>query len=195
MRRWILENRTRYSVIGTGYLVKIYDKNHPLYIKLKSIPHVDFKEYLFNLRSFESLCLKDENGRTYKSFFEMTPSKSFNLYRPDAFSRLEIRLDGLKHKKIFFQNLVRTDYLFPPTYLLRESVLENEGLLILEDDKGRFGNTTTGRKFYDVEQLKFELMKIPETNEKFVKSIWMEEYELHFKKPDTLNFGIKAFLI
>jgi len=175
--------------------VKIYDKNHPLYIKLKSIPNVDFKEYLYNLRPLESLGLKDENGRTYKSFFEMTPSKSFNLYRPDTFSRLEIRLDGFKHKKIFFQNLVRTDYLFPPNYLLRESVLENEGMLILEDDKGRFGNTTTGRKFYDVEQLKFELMKIPETNETLVKSIWMEEYELHFKRPDTLNFGMKAFLI
>lgn len=191
-----MENRTKYSVIGTGYVVKIFNKNHPLYIKLKSIPpHVDFKEYLYNLRSFESLGFKDENGRTYASFFEMKPSKSFNLYRPDVYSRLEIKLEGFRHKKIFFQNLVRTDYLFPPTYLLRESVLENEGLLILEDDKGRFGSTTTGRIFYDVEQLNFELMTIPETNEKFVKSIWMDEYELHFKRPDTLNFGMKAFLI
>ena len=86
-------------------------------------------------------------------------------------------------------------YPLPPTFILRKSVLQNEGLLVLEYDKGKFGSTTHGRKFYSVDQLKFELITIPETNETCVKSIWMEEYEIRIKKPDTLNFGMKAFLI
>lgn len=192
-----MENKTRYSIIGTGYFVKMFDKNHPLYIKLKSIPNVDFMEYLNQFRSIESLDLKDENGKTYSSFFEIRPTHSFNLFLPDIYSRLEIRLNGLKHKKIFFQKLIEVNALFPlpPTYITRQTVLQNEGLLVLEYDKGNFGSTTHAKKFYSVEQLNFELMTIPETNEICVKSIWMEEYEIKLKKPDTLNFGMKAFLI
>lgn len=175
----------------------MFDKNHPLYIKLKSIPNVDFMEYLNLSRSIESLDLKDENGKTYTSFFEIKPTDSFNVYLPDVYSRLEIRLNGFKHKKIFFQKLIEVNSLFPlpPKYILRRTVLQNEGLLVLEYDKGKFGSTTHGRKFYSVDQLNFELITIPETNETCVKSIWMEEYEIRIKNPDTLNFGMKAFLI
>ncbi len=191
-----MDRRTTYSIFGTGYYVKMFDKSHPLYVKLKSIPNVDVNEYTSNIRSVESLGLKDENGRVYQTFFEIKPSKAFYVYNTDVYTRLEIRQEkNTKIKKVFFHNLIRNDYLFPPEYMLRENILVNEGLLVLENDKGNFGSTTHGRVFYALEQLKFEIVCIPEINKKLVGTIYMEEFEVKLKNPDVLNFGVQAFLI
>lgn len=190
-----MERKTTYSIIGTGYYVKIFDKSHPLYIKLKSIPNLDINEFMSNIRSIESLGLMDEKGHNYQTFFEIKPSKAFYIYNTDVYTRLEIKQEKFKIKKIFFHDLVRKDYLFPPEFLLSETVMKNEGLLVLENDKGKFGATTHGRPFYSLEQLCFELVSIPEINRQFVGTIYMEEYDLKLRNPDVLNFGVQAFLV
>lgn len=188
-------NKTRYSVIGSGYYIKIFDKKHPLYIKLKSIKDADIMTYLLDYNSLAELDLKDESGYTYTSFFEIKPSKMITAFSTDIFTRLEIRAEKYKPIKLFFKDLIRTDYLFPPNYIMSETVLQNEGLLVIEYDKGFFGGTKHLHQFDPADQLSFEIITIPELNTKAIKSISVNEQEIILKQPDTLNYGIYGYLI
>lgn len=187
--------KTRYSIIGSGYFVKIFDSNHPLYIKLKSIKNVDVMDYLFDYNSIKELDLKDEAGYVYTSFFEIQPSRSFTAYATDIYTRLEIRSEKYKPIKLFFKDLVRKDYLFPPNYIITETTLQNEGLLVIEYDKGFWGSTKHLHQFEKNDQLEFEIVKIPELPATAIKSIKVNGKDVLFKQPDSLNYGIFGYLI
>jgi hypothetical protein len=113
------------------------------------------------------------------------------------YTRLEIRKDGSrKISKIFFKELVRNDYLFEPEYVKNDLVLSNEGLMVLEYDKGHMGVTVHPRPFdTNINKLLFELITIPEINETCVRSIHVDSNEVVLKQPDTLNYAFKAFII
>jgi hypothetical protein len=188
-------NKTKFTIIGSGYYVKIYDQNHPLYKKLKSIKDVDPRVFLLGFRSLEALDLKDETGKVYSSLFEIKPDKTFPIYCIDAFTRLEIKRENTKATKLFFKNLFRTDYLFPPSHIKNEVILKNEGLLVLEYDKGHWGATTHHCEFPLEDEIKFEIITIQELNIKCIKTIKVNDNEIILKQPDTLNFGTTAYLI
>lgn len=195
MKGFLAMNKTRYSIIGSGYFIKIFDKNHPLYIKLKSIKCPDIMSYLQDYNSIKELDLKDEFGYTYSSFFEIKPSKMLMAYSTDIFTRLEIRTDKYKPIKLFFKDLIRTDYLFPPNYIINESTLENAGLLVIEYDKGFFGSTKHLHQFEREDQLSFDIISIPQLGATAIKSIKVNGDEVILKQPDTLNYFINGYLI
>lgn len=194
-------NRTRFTIIGKGFFVSIFDKTHPLYIKLKSLQesdeHFNLRNYINDFRHFQTLDLKDEAGNPYSTFYEVKPSKIFPVYSlNDGITRLEIKRETyVKPAKKFFWELLEVWDLFPSPFDLHESTLENEGLLFLEKNSGHFGFTVHPRKFMSDDRLSFELINIPELNEKFVKTIKVNENEVILKQPETITTGNYEFLI
>lgn len=188
-------DNTRYSIIGSGYFVKYFDSNHPLYVKLKSIKNVDVMDYLLDYNSLSELNLKDDSGCVYTSFFEIKPSHMFTAYSTDIFTRLEIRTEKYKAIKLFFKDLIRKDYLFPPNYIITETTIQNPGLLIIEYDKGFWGSTKHLHQFEREDQLEFEVVKIPELPATAIKSIKVNGKDVLLKQPDSLNYGIYGYLI
>ncbi len=188
-------NKTRFSVIGSGYYIKIFNKDHELYQAITNLNHHDPAEFLLDTTLFQSLKLRDKFGEYYNNFYEVRPSNIFPVFCTDQYTRLEIRRDGSRRtSKIFFKDLIRTDYLFQPEYIKKDTVLFNDGLMALEYDKGHFGVTTHPREFENINQITFELITIPEINEVCIKSIKVADHEVILKQPDTLSYGFQAFL-
>lgn len=198
MRRMLMmSNNTRFSIIGSGYFIKIFNKEHPLYQALANIKHHDPVEYLLDVSLFKTLKLNDKYGAPYNNFYEVRANSTFPVYCTDMYTRLEIRKDGSrKTSKIFFKELVRNDYLFEPEYVKNDLVLSNEGLMVLEYDKGHMGVTVHPRPFdTTINKLLFELITIPEINETCIRYIHVDSNEVILKQPDTLNYAFKAFII
>ncbi len=178
MRKGVFMNRTNYSVIGSGYIIKIFDKSHPLYIKLKSVKDLNLADYLSSYNSLKDLKLEDNMGNLYNSFYEVRANKLFMAYSIDTYTRLEIKNKDSKRLKVFFKELVRTDFLFEPFYELKQTVLQNEGLLVIEYDKGYFGFTNHPTQFSIEDKLSFEVLTIPELNVKCIRTMKVNNSEI-----------------
>lgn len=187
-------NKTKFSIIGNGYFIKVFDKAHPLYIRLKADKEADIMDYIYDYNSLGKLELKDEFGNLYNSFHEIKPSKLFTAYSIDNYTRLEIKSEKYKPIKLFFKDLI-VDWLFPPNFTITNSILENEGLIVIETDKGFFGKTKHLYQFEKEDELAFDIITIPGLNVKAVKSIKVNGNQVILKQPDTLNYGIYGFMI
>lgn len=187
--------RTNFSIIGSGYFIKLFDKNHPFYIALKNREFISIEQFILDISGFKSLQLKNENGVPYNSFFEIKSTETFIGYSTDAISRIELRVEGCKRIKIMFKDIVRIDYLFPPEFIITHTILHKEGLIIIENDRGHFGRGSIPHYFSKNDKLQFELLELPTFNLTCIGAIKIAGHTIKLKGIDTLNYGIRAMFL
>jgi hypothetical protein len=189
-------SKTRFSVIGSGYFIKIFDKNHPFYLKVQGMDTASIHAIVTNFQEFAQLGLTDKTGRLYSSFHEIMADEIFPVYLMDAYTRLEIKPDTSdKRIKLMLKDIERTDYLFVPEYIQNHtSILQNKGLMVIEHDKGHFGTTVHPQGFAIGDTISFESVWILELNLKCVKTITVNWNQVLLKRPDTVHIDTQVFI-
>jgi len=190
-------NKTRFSVVGSGYFIKMFDMDHPLYLKVQGMDIYSIYEIVTNQDAFAKLNMADSTGRLYNSFHEIMATEIFPVYAEDAFTRLEIKSSNTEKRiKLMLKDIERTDYLFVPEYIQNTTtLLHNKGLLIAEFDKGHFGTTIHPVEFKIGDTINFESVWSPQLKQKCIKSITVNGNEVRLKRPDTVNMGTQVFMI
>jgi len=189
-----MRNATKFSILGSGYYVKLFDTQHPLYNCLKIFGAENMKSILYDVSAFAKLNIADEKGIKYKSFYDDVPTKSHPIYCLDYFSRLEIKRETHTINKLVFKDLLGIDSLFTPEYKTTKTELNFNGLLVLEFDKGNFGSASIKEPLQQLSQLHFNLVYIPQLQQYFVELIYFNDKIILLKKLDTLNFGNSVFV-
>jgi hypothetical protein len=189
-------NKTRFSVIGSGYFIKIFDTDHPLYLKVQKMDIPSIYEIITNHDAFAKLNLADHTGRLYNSFYEVMADEIFPVYAMDPYTRLEIKPDNSdKRIKLMLKDIERTDYLFVPEYIQNTTtLLQNKGLMVAEFDKGHFGTTTHPTEFKIGDTIHFESVWSPQLKQKCIKTITVNGNIVRLKRPDTVNLGTQVFI-
>jgi hypothetical protein len=189
-------NKTRFSVVGSGFYIKIFDKNHPLYKRVQGMDAAAIYEIVTNQDAFAKLKLSDSTGRFYNSFHEIMADELFPVYAEDTFTRLEIKpSNSEKRIKLMLKDIERTDYLFVPEYIQNKTTpLQNKGLMVAEFDKGHFGTTIHPVEFKIGDTINFESVWSSELNQKCIKTITVNGNEIRLKRPDTVNLGTQVFM-
>ena len=187
---------TRYSIIGSGYFIKLFDSNHPLYKKLKEV--ADEKTawlYLSDDERFKTLGLKDSKGELYDTFWQVRADRLFPVYAMDIFTRLEIKPKNDKAIKFMFRDIEKWNTLLPHEFIIKPvPKLSNPGLMIIEEDKGHFGSTTHPFEYSPKSIYTFETMYIPDMNTTVISKILVDNHEVILKRHDTANTGTSIFL-
>lgn len=189
-------NKTRFSVVGSGYYIKIFDKQHPLYLALKEMDTNTIHKIITDPFAFAMLGLLDNKRIPYNSFHEIMATDSFPVYCMDAYTRLEIKPSNSdKRIKLMLKDIERTDYLFVPDYIKNQlSLLQNKGLMVVEYDKGHFGTSVHPVEYKIGDVIEFESINISELNQKCVKSITVNNNKVLLKRPDTVNIDTQVFV-
>jgi hypothetical protein len=190
-------NKTRFSVVGSGYYIKMFDKSHPLYIAVKGMDINAIHKIITDPYAFAMLGLLDGKGIPYNTFHEILATESFPVYSMDAYTRLEIKPSNSdKRIKLMLKDIERTDYLFVPKYIQNQTtILQNKGLMVVEYDKGHFGTTIHPVEFKIGDVIEFESVDILELNQKCVRSITINKNKVLLKRPDTVNIDTQAFIV
>ncbi|HXU27928.1 MAG TPA: hypothetical protein VN698_11910 [Bacteroidia bacterium] len=190
-------NKTRFSVVGSGYFIKMFDMDHPLYLKVQGMDAATIYEIATNPDAFAKLKMTDSTGRPYNSFHEIMATEIFPVYVEDAFTRLEIKPSNTEKRiKLMLKDIERTDYLFVPEYIQNKTtLLQNKGLMVAEFDKGHFGTTIHPVEFKIGDTINFESVWSPQLKQKCIKSITVNGNEVRLKRPDTVNLGTQVFII
>jgi hypothetical protein len=189
-------NKTRFSVIGSGYFIKIFDMDHPLYLKLQGMDIAAIYEIVTNQDAFAKLNLSDHTGKLYNSFHEIMADEIFPVYSMDPYTRLEIKPNNSdKTIKLMLKDIERTDYLFVPEYIQNTTtLLQNKGLMVAEFDKGHFGTTIHPQEFKIGDTINFESVWSLQLKQKCIKTIIINGNEVRLKRPDTVNMGTQVFM-
>jgi hypothetical protein len=189
-------NKTRFSVVGSGYFVKIFDKNHPFYLATKGMDTTAIHKIITDPGVFAKLELMDSTNKPYTLFYEIEATESFPVYSMDAYTRLEIKPSNSdKRIKLMLKDIERTDYLFVPEYIQNQTtILQNKGLMVVEYDKGHFGTTIHPVEFKIGDVIEFESDWILELNQKCVRSIAVNKNKILLKRPDTVNIDTQVFM-
>ncbi len=188
--------KINFSILGSGYIVKLFDKNSLVYQKTKALNTVEIQELLYNNEKFIQLKLYNSYDAIASTFYELRPDKQFVIYNLDRISRLEIKMKNQKRIKLFFKNIIVEELLFP--FYNFNNVFSpfsvEEGLIILENDIGGFGKCVIESEIFDIELLCFDVFKIDSYNKQFISKILYDNQELLFTKRDSL-FNGKVFII
>jgi hypothetical protein len=187
-----IQHKTRFSITGSGYYFKMFDEQHPLFLKLSEIDPTKHHLMLFMIDHFKKMKLVNDAGNFYESYADIIPTHQWVAYDLEGFTRLEIRREKSKSMKISFNEFRKDALLFPRAYQTQQITFKESPLLIIENDKGNFGTSSMPRYFENEEQLTFRLVEVPQLNKTLVEAVMFEGDQLVFRKPDTLNFSAQV---
>lgn len=175
----------------------MFDRQHPLYTAVKGMGVAAIHKTITDPCTFAMLGLLDNKGIPYNSFHEIIATESFPVYSMDAYTRLEIKpCNSDKRIKLMLKDIERTDYLFVPDYIKNQTtLLQNQGLMVAEYDKGYFGTSIHPVEYTIGDVIEFESVNISELNQKYVKSITVNNNKVLLKKPDTVNINTQVFVV
>jgi hypothetical protein len=188
------KNKTKFSITGNGYFIKLYDASHPFYLRLKEVDPVILYRKLFELDLFKTLDFRDESGNQYKKYSDVKPSSELVVYSLDVLTRIEIKREKSKRVMIKFSELVGDNLLFPHAYQTDTRLIEEFPLMIIEHDKGNFGSSSIPYFLEKEEELHFKLLTVPQINTTGVEGIEVAGETLVFRKFDTLNYSNHVFM-
>lgn len=172
-----------FTIHGIGYFVRIFHSDHQLYQAVKEVNNSQLDSMILDSSNLQKLDL------TYSTHLDIIPDEFYIFYLADPISRLEIKTPNKRHK-LFFKDLVRSDLLFPSTYIYNTSIFSNptKSLVIQEEDMGNFGQCKIEAEF-NSSLLKMEIVKYEKAP--CIGKIYYNGIPLNFNKTDTLNRSIQ----
>ena len=176
--------KLKFSIHGSGIYIKRFQKNSHVWRTFNLYSESELNKILFNHDLFSKLNLKNREGKKISSYHQLIPDQTIVCYSTDRFTVLEIKIEGKRHGRIGFYDLVRSDLIFP-AFPIMYSEFRIDGLNIVECDIGSFGSAILKANKFDIELLRFELMKIE--NKNYIHKIIYNDVTLEFKRTNTLN--------
>ncbi len=178
------------SILGSGRIIKYFNAESLVW---KAVGHLDEEEIRNALYSerFNKLKLNLPNGKPASTFFEIVPDKQYIAYDCDRSSRLEIKVKNKSRSKIFFNEIISEELLFPLySYTVEKSFpIDDKGLLIIESDIGHFGRCKLQEDSFEIDQLAFDIIQEKTLPRHIILKINYKGQELVFKKRDSLFNG------
>ena len=97
---------------------------------------------------------------------------------------------------MFFKDVVGNELLFPLFNFTNvdEPLLNQDGLIVIENDIGSFGKCEVEAESFDVSKLSFEVVELLALKQSFISGIKYDDQPLIFKKKESL-FNGKVLII
>ena len=172
------------SLHGSGIFRKRFQKNSHVWRAFSLYSESELNKILFNHDLFSKLNLKNSEDKKISSYHDLIPDDNKVCYSTDRFTVLEIKIEGKRHGRIGFYDLVRSDLLFP-AFPISYSEFDIGAFTIIEHDIGSFGSAILKADKFDIQLLRFELIEIE--NKNYIHKIIYNDIALEFKRTNTLN--------
>ena len=176
----------KFSIHGSGIYMKGFRKDSPVLRTLKVYTAEELTRIIFDHDLFQKLNLKTVDDERVSSYHDLVPDENKILYCTDRFTVLEIKINGKRHGRIGFYELIRSDLLFP-FVPVTHSEFQMEGINIIERDIGNFGSANLKDDKFDIQLLRFELIDFQ--GQIYTHKIIYNNVALEFRRTNTLNQG------
>jgi len=178
------------SILGSGRIIKYFNTESLVW---KAVGHLTEEQIRIALYSeeFNKLKLNLPNGKSASTFFEIFPDVQYIAYDCDRISRLEIKVKNKSRSRLFFNEIVSGELLFPLyNYTIEKSFpINDKGLLIIENDIGHFGRCKLREESFEIDQIEFEIVQEKAFPKHIILKINYKGKELVFRKRENLFNG------
>lgn len=185
--------KIKISLHGYSQKILIYYPGSILYKKVQLLSENALQSTLFENDEFAALELIQKDRRV-RNYLEVKEDISYSILNNDDFTRIELKRQGGKLRKIFIKEVNNGITLFP-LFNVQHITKRITGLVIVEKEMGALGHGYILADTFDVNQLQFTASQFDTRLPNGITEIKYNDQSIKLNQAKTLLVGRFALII